>query len=379
MKYLTFLLVLCCYSFCLRAQKVNSGAVNYQKFQAEYQNHLAMDKAGAYHRPDTVIHPYVLLSHQFIQEKIYPSKSAVQLLQALNPSINMSDPEKRVDASSKLVAPRFLPVQKPVLERFQGYYKAASTPDAALNSLFSGNVAAFSALVDSIGARSRPYPGKDLYDSLTQLQRRILPALGAQASKCSRTQVQYQNSELSVLTSVLRETTTRKMLAGRFQNDISQISQIVNDLFSLEQFIPVMVKEVRKGSSNSAVNDHRAFNIRPLDGSITDAPFVFNVYVYSTDANGNSSPDPVQQAYYVWIGPRGTYFSLIPGCDSSAFNFHRNPDLASTLPISVGLGNFMLIVQEVATGKNFTEEISTISNNFDPNDKSIHKIVIPFN
>jgi hypothetical protein len=380
-------------------QKVN--AKTYQRFLNEYHARGVIknnDEIKTF-RPDSMVHPFVIATMHFSQEKVLPNQDAVQLLQELNPSVDMSDKAKLISGETQLVYPNYPPPKEKVLMQFKAEYRRASLPDDMLNSSFIYASTAFNKIFKSLNIPATDAE-KKFYDSLSFLNNRILPYINNTARSISQTQMRYLNSELQALNRTL-STGKEKAVPKNFKTkntsnrniDHSVASYVVADFYALTSSAIKRKKEAATGQQrlhnsflefasyrensldkNYSTEDNNSSGYSALN-SLQARPFACNLYVYSTDENGNRKKDPEMYRYDVWLGDRATYMINQKAPDPSSYGFIKMGNPASTLPFTIGLGTWVVIMKERGTGKIYNKEISIVSetetDEDDPNTRKV--------
>ncbi len=364
-------------------QTMQARKTAYNNFVKEYRN--SPSKLQALAKRDTFVHPFAVVAANFKQQKIYPDKDAFELIQALNPSLKMSSPSARMKFKSTLIVPKFTPPSSAVSASFTAEYAIASATDPELNAAFERNTGYFNNMI-TVMAQTENLPfSRGMWDSLNLLKTYALPAFNEHAGQISKTQMTYINNELATLVRLfgfMQKKSAKKINTAPPGNDEARKSFIIQDLFNLSNaglwsVISPSKKTIRHTGAASAVNAAIPDYLDRKAGLFAKRPFVCNIYVFKIDpATQVADSVPVPARYALWLGNKGNFDDLIPGCDSTALGFPKNGNLASTLPVSIGFGSYIIIIKNISTGALFTKEVSPgTETEFEPNDNTVRKII----
>jgi hypothetical protein len=380
------MIVLCFNAFSQKTTAVEK-TVEYNKFLLEYKTRIAstLDTSGPKHL-NTFVHPYAVIASDFIKEKVYADPDALKLLQVLNPNINMNDPNLRINVSTKLITPHYVPPSQEILEKFNRDYLTASAPDPTVNEEFANTVINYNNLIDQMAQSPNTVTLDGLWDSLNLIKTYVLPVFNQHSGGISQTQMRYINNEVSTLTRLFQKKATKKFH--------ERSSFIIRDIINLSNIRDWSTATLKPHTSNagSAVN-HVNFNYKNLlhagftndsvsanssiSTSVGDRPFKCNVYVFRIDSTKQmQDTDPVAKKYFLWIGDKASFGDLIPGCDSASIGFPKNGNLASTLPVTIGFGSYIFIIRDRYTGITFTKEVSiNTETEFEKDGQNVRKII----
>jgi hypothetical protein len=120
----------------------------------------------------------------------------------------------------------------------------------------------------------------------------------------------------------------------------------------------------------------KGFTINYAD-DLGSLPFACNLYIFEKDENGNRKQDPEMDSYEVWVGDKMSFMSREnDNADPESYGFQKMGNPASTLPFSIGLGKWVVVMKKKdPTGKLYSKEISiTSETEFEPDDPNQRKV-----
>lgn len=378
-----FMLLFCIFSFCATnhcqaQQKMN--ARTYNKFLDEYQiNNASATKKAVIMRHDTMVHPLAIASSYFVKQKVYPNEDAIRLVQELNPKIDMTADGNVIAGDTRLIFPNYPPPNETALLQFRAEYSKASSPDPGLNQSFKNASDIFNQIFQKLSVPDDEIQ-KKYYDSLAFFNSRILPYINNSAQSISRLQMRYFNAALTALNqtfqSKVRRMPTEVYTRGAANNHVTA-SYIIADFYEIANPVQIrkrslyMEKRIGNGISEGNKKNHEMTFFYDLNVK----PYACNLYIFGKDGSGNRKQDPEMEAFDVWIGDKLSFVTRVIGSAPESFGFVKMGNPASTLPIWIGLGKWIVVMKRPGTGEEYYKEISIYTETeFDPNDPGARKV-----
>lgn len=333
----------------------------YVKREASYKT-LLTDMRTVRNQPaDTAKPPTVSLrlATLYTKNNIYPTKGSVTLIYKLNPDL---DADKPIPAGYKLRTPHFTPASADLLEQSRQEYVRLKVPNPSENEIFLGQSKTYDTQLATLQKTITFSPG--FTDTTEKFRSIILPGINAKAPIICQAQMQYFNNELRHINQLMDD-----IIQGR-RNDISMIfsiNQMIGDFMEITGW--PQKKKVQRVTGKFAVRFADVYT--PWDN-----PPNADIYVFRPTTAGEQDTLPSMQAYDVYYDSNGFIYSLTAGCDTLSFFANHPQSPASTLPLTLGKGNYCFVLRDRNTGKIYLQPGVNLAVNKDYDENN--RVIIPF-
>ncbi len=341
--------------------------------QRNFENvfYRQIDVAVTSRQQDTIRKPSATIkaANYLVRNNVYPTEDVGVIIYELNKN---ADSAAFQSTEAELALPMFTKLSPVLLKQLDADYEIAKRIDPAANQLCRDQGTLFNRKYEQYQSRHQEKSG--FKDSLSILNNRLIPAIYNSYNSTSKAKMEYFvnalqniNSLMASLNPVSKASAKTSVVAKKLPgNAISREKQIelaiealINDIWSAGAYKAGPVKaKFYKPSGNSApsvfylqmMDFHSMQTDLPIYFEETDKPANAAVYVYVNN-NGTQSSKPEDSAYQVYFGPNGLKYSLPLTTDTlSLFNF-RPLNLASTLPLVLGTGNYSFVLKDIKTGR----------------------------
>jgi len=333
----------------------------YVKREASYKALLTDMNTVRKQPADTAKPPTVSLrlATLYTKNNIYPTKGSVALLYKLNPEL---EDDKPIPAGYKLRTPHFTPASADLLEQSQKEYIRLKVPSPSANDTFQRQSRTYEERLAILQKTITFSPG--FADTTEKFRSIILPGINAKASIICQAQMQYFNNELGHINQLMDDIIQGRRYDWRM---LFSIDQMIGDFMEITGWPqPKKASRINRVSGGSAVHFEVAYT--PWDN-----PPNADIYVFRQTATGELDTLPSMNAYEVSYDSNGFIYSLTAGCDTvKAFANHPQSP-ASTLPLTLGKGNYCFVLKDRNTGKIYLQPDVNLSvnKNYDENNRVI--------
>jgi hypothetical protein len=361
--------------FVLTAASYGQGAGKMKmERQRNFENvfYRQIDVAVATKQPDTMRKPTATIkaANYLVKNNVYPTEDVGLIIYELNKN---ADSTTFQSTEAELALPVFTALSPVLLQQLNADYEIAKKNDPATNQLCRDQANTFNRNYEQY--RSKHQEKSGFMDSLSILNNRLLPAIYNSYASTSKAKMEYfvnallninkmmalllnPISKVSVKTSVVVKKLPGNAISREKQIELA-IEALITDIWSAGAYKagPVKAKFFRSGGNSASslfylpmIDFHDMETDLPIYFEETDNPANAAVYVFA-NSNGAQSSKPEDSAYQVYFGSNGLKYSLPFTTDTlSLFNF-RPVNLASTLPLVLGTGNYCFILKDIKTGR----------------------------
>jgi hypothetical protein len=334
-------------------------------------------------------------ANYLVMRNVYPTEDVSQIIYELNKSRDASTFHSTEDT---LAMPKFTALSPALVQKLQNDFVIAKKNDPATNQLFQRESIVFNDKYEkyiAIHQVRTPF-----IDTLTICSKRLIPAISNSSTSISRAKMEYfvkAMRNMNVMMNLLLYGTNKPV-----DNTVMRYPRPDGSLTTTEKQIEVTIEalvrdiwsagvyksRVMKAKLKSGVNYIPASFYLPLQSLMenpsnleayfeeTDNPANAAIYVFVND-KGNQSDSAEVRKYQVYFGSNGLKYSLSFTKDTlSLFNF-RPVNLASTLPLVLGTGNYCFVLRDVNSGKlEIRPDVNLVNEQAERDAKGL--VIIPF-
>ena len=324
------------------------------------------------------------LATLYAKNNIYPTKSSVALLYNLNPQLDATKPVPNGYAIRTL---HFTPAPKELLEASLAEFNRLKVPNPGANEQFFGQSRTYERLLATLNRTTTLSPG--LADTMQKFANVVLPNISHNAGRICEAQMQYFNLELGHILRLMGEIIQQR------RSDSSvfySITQMISDFMEITGSGQDVSTGDQDPGTRKKVNPKFLLPKSSISGkNVFKLPFIYDIsyfftpwanppnvdiYVFRSTAAGEQDSLPAMNAFDVYYDSNGYIYSLTKGCDTlSFFTLHPlNP--ASTLPLTLGMGNYCFVLKDRKTGRIFLQPDVNLAVNKDYDENN--RVIIPF-
>lgn len=312
---------------------------------------------------------YRLYSDYFVQENVYPNADAIDLVDAYNKEASYDDIKaKRMNFKTLMLLP--VPENKIMIRNKQNAMTARNLK--IINEQFKRIslqlVQKLPLLIDGFRGISTAFT-----DSMKMFGNSVLPAIINKSDVIPALQMEYFLSSLNDINNFIDQLLMEDNLNAR-----AAVTEMMGDFFAYQ--LPGIRKMKVKGKMGyniveGTMYQYAAYHPNEEETGLneTDLPNA-NVYVYTRNANGKWNREPQPDAFNVYYGSNGLYYSLSNGADPlSLFKFHPSQP-ASPLPVILPKGNICFVFENLQTHKITVKPGIRLRDNTEVDDKQLIKL-----
>ena len=309
-------------------------------------------------RPQVPTEKNARISYEFIQQRIYPSEDALELIHILNPWLDTVS--NTIPPNQDFKMPVFTWIKKGQREKLKQDLALFSVPDMQTSAVFKNEVSRYNNGLESFVQKYKEFASVNInldnsfdmqpfLDTLEFFSNKLLPVLAERGINIFKGKMDYFNSNLSQLTDNMEYMQTDTDFMNTEQ--LAALAEIINDFiytsgFSYQnnsinlerinkQF--TVYNAVYKAGNNKPVKNEDN-GIAVINGSNNEVNCRIHIY--------NQNGEPIEGRFFACIAPYITRFSKKDCATSDIYECFKDwsggagaPDEDNTCTAAVAMAN----------------------------------------